>query len=58
MNEKPTISTHYDTGAVITADSNPVEEFALWQAHAAANPADWRGDEFTLVDFETYIANL
>lgn len=53
-----TIPEHYDTAAIITADSNLAEEFALWQAHAAVNPSDWTGNEFTLADFENYISGL
>lgn len=58
MSTATTIPEHYDTAGIITASSDPAAEFATWQAHAAANPADWTGDEFTLADFEDYIAGL
>lgn len=53
-----TIPEHYDPAGIITASSDPAAEFAAWQAHAAAKPEDWTGDEFTLADFENWIANL
>jgi len=43
---------------LINANSQPNQEFARWQAHAAENPADWSGEEFTLDDFEDYIDKL
>lgn len=55
---KTKITDHYDTAGIITGSSDPRAEFALWQAHAAANPSDWTGEEFTLEDFEEHIANL
>lgn len=58
MNQKPTIPDHWDTSNLISSTSIPDQEFAIWQAHAAANPGDWRGDEFTLADFAEYICTL
>lgn len=49
------IAEHYDPSGIITANSDPAAEFARWQQHAAENPDDWSGDEFTLADFEEYI---
>lgn len=57
-NSKPTIPDHWDPSALINANSQPNQEFARWKAHAAENPADWNGDEFTLDDFEDYIDKL
>lgn len=53
-----TIEGHWDTGAIITAEDDPVVAFAEWQQHARANPDEWNGDEFTLQDFERYIEEL
>lgn len=53
-----TIPEHYDTAGIITAQSDPNTEFAIWQKLAAENPLEWDGDEFTLADFEAWIANL
>jgi hypothetical protein len=50
------IAEHLDPSGEIHAGSNPAEEFARWQEHAAENPQDWTGNEFTLGDFESYIA--
>ena len=51
------IPEHYDPDGIITADDDPAEEFARWQEFAKSDP-DWKGTEFTLADFETYIGNL
>lgn len=58
MNTTYTIAEHYDTTGIITAASDPAAEFALWQEQARENPADWTGTEFTIADFEDYIARL
>jgi hypothetical protein len=50
------ISEHWDTSGEIHAGSNAAAEFARWKEHAAENPQDWTGNEFTLGDFESYIA--
>ena len=51
-----TIADHWDPAGVITAERDPSAEFALWREHAEQSP-DWRGDEFSLTDFEDYIHN-
>ena len=58
MNTTPTIPDHWDTLGLISSTSRPDQEFAIWQAHAAANPNDWNGDEFTKSDFSDYICTL
>jgi hypothetical protein len=50
------ISEHWDTSGEIHAGSNAAAEFRRWQEHAAENPSEWTGNEFTLGDFESYIA--
>lgn len=50
------IAEHWDTSGEIHAGSNAAEEFNRWKEHAAEHPQDWTGDEFTLGDFESYIA--
>ena len=50
------IAEHWDTSGEIHAGSNAAAEFARWQEHAAENPQEWTGNEFTLGDFESYIA--
>lgn len=57
MNKQPTIPDHWDTGRNITQFSNAQTEFDLWHGAALISP-DWRGDEFTLADFEAYIKGL
>lgn len=51
------ISEHYDPSGIITAESDPAEEFAQWEEFAMADP-DWDGDEFTEQDFADYIDGL
>jgi hypothetical protein len=51
------ISSHYDTSGEIKHGSCPAVEFEVWQGHVEGNP-DWKGDEFTLNDFEDYIGEL
>lgn len=53
-----TIAEHWDTAGEINALSDPAEEFAKWQEHAAENPQDWNGDEFTAEDFAEHIAEI
>lgn len=52
------IAEHWDTSGEINALSDPAEEFAKWQEHAAENPQDWSGDEFTAEDFAEHIAEI
>jgi len=52
------IAEHWDTAGEINAMSDPAEEFAKWQEHAAENPQDWSGDEFTAEDFAAYVAEI
>lgn len=51
------IETHWDTGAIITADSDASEEFRTWQEFAKSD-AEWTGEEFTEQDFADYIGTL
>ena len=55
---KFSITEHYDTMGCITADSNPYIEFDRWQNHTVENPKSWRGDEFTIEDFQDHIIGL
>jgi hypothetical protein len=50
------IAEHLDPSGEIHAGSNAADEFNRWQEHAAENPSEWTGAEFTLGDFESYIA--
>lgn len=52
------IAEHWDTAGEINAISDAAEEFAKWQEHAAENPQDWSGDEFTAEDFAAYVAEI
>jgi hypothetical protein len=52
------ISSHYDTDGNINFNSCPGIEFEIWKDHAEINSDDWKGDEFTLNDFEDYIGEL
>lgn len=52
------IAEHLDPSGEIHAGSNPAEEFARWQEHAAENPQDWSGEEFTAEDFAEHIAEI
>ena len=52
------IAEHWDTSGEIHAGSKATDEFARWKEHAAENPQDWKGDEFTAEDFADYIAEI
>lgn len=52
------IAEHWDTGAQITASSDPQEEYTIWLNHVDNGEGVWNGHEFTLEDFEIYIASL
>ena len=52
MNETQlTIAEHYDPGAVIDWDDDPLTMFDQWKEFAEDDP-EWRGDEFTLDNVE------
>jgi hypothetical protein len=51
------IAEHYDTGGLITAESNAEEEFKIWSEWAQWE-TDYHGAEFTLSSFETHIDAL
>jgi len=55
-NENYTIAEHWDPNAEISRDDDPQTEYNRWREFAKA-ASYWSGDEFTLADFETYIAN-
>jgi hypothetical protein len=53
-----TIPEHWDTEGFITADSNAWTEYDIWADFTALNPHLWKGDEFTMKDFQDHIDNL
>ncbi len=57
-NQKYTIPEHWDTGATLTPQAEPAAEYALWYGESLRPSNSWNGTEFTLEDFETYIAQL
>ena len=52
------ISEHWDTLGVITASSDPVEQYKLWKEFTKDSSQGWHGREFELGDFERYIDSL
>jgi hypothetical protein len=58
--QRVTIADHYDPSGIITAASDPEQEFSIWVSWCRVDPNDieWVGDEFTLEDFTDYIDNI
>ena len=51
-----TIEKDWDQGGYLQSDADPEEEFQLWKDFAETHPEWWKGNEFTLKDFEEYIS--
>tara|TARA_R110000744_G_scaffold364706_2_gene473312 strand:+ start:55 stop:231 length:177 start_codon:yes stop_codon:yes gene_type:complete len=58
MTNKYNIAEHWDAAGIITANSNAETEFKIFQNQAVYFDSAWTGDEFSLKDFEAYIASI
>lgn len=56
--KKYNIPEHWDVTGQITAHSDPESEFILFQNNYAKPNMGWKGDEFCLDDFISYIDSL
>lgn len=58
MSIKKTIAKDWDAKGYIHADSNAWTEYDIWADYTASHPHLWKGDEFTMKDFQDHIDNL
>ena len=52
------VPEHWDTQGIITANSDPAEQYKLWKEFTKDSSQGWHGREFELCDFERYIDKL